>query len=255
MFYAKLNEGIIFKNIIQSIKGLFDDLEIEISFQEIYIQKLIKSGIAIAFIKLPSKCFEEFKCKEGFQTGISIISLEKVLNDMDDEDCLILICDNPQKLIIKLENPKINKISEYEIPLNENCSFNKFLILDKANSDATIILPSKQFEKIINDLNAAGIEISIKCYSDGKARFYIENEIERNIMIESNNEGELEKYIKVESDKEIKFRLNAGILTEFSKASLVSKQVKLALNENCPFLAEYKIGEFGLIKFYLCPII
>ena len=53
MFYAKLNEGIIFKNIIQSIKGLFDDLEIEISFQEIYIQKLIKSGIAIASIKLP----------------------------------------------------------------------------------------------------------------------------------------------------------------------------------------------------------
>ena len=74
-------------------------------------------------------------------------------------------------------------------------------------------------------------------------------------MIESNHEEEVEKFIKVESDKEINFRLNVGILTEFSKASLVSKQVKLALSENCPFLAEYKIGEFGLIKFYLCPIV
>ena len=256
MFYAKLNEGIIFKNIIESIKGLFDDLEIEISrFEGIYIQKLNKSRIAIASIKLPGKCFQEFKCEEGFQTGISIVSLEKVLNDMNDEDCLILICDDPKKLIIKLENPKINKISEYEISLNENCSFNKFLILDKANSDATIILPSKLFQKIINDLNATGSEISIKCCSDGKARFYIEKENEKDIMIESNHEEEVEKFIKVESDKEIKFRLNVGILTEFSKASLVSKQVKLALSENCPFLAEYKIGELGLIKFYLCPIV
>ena len=74
-------------------------------------------------------------------------------------------------------------------------------------------------------------------------------------MIESNHEEELEKFIKVESDKEIKFKLNIGYLAELSKASLVSKQVKLSLSENCPFLAEYKIGEFGLIKFYLAPIV
>ena len=51
----------------------------------------------------------------------------------------------------------------------------------------------------------------------------------------TNHEEELEKFIKVESDKEIKFRLNIGILTEFSKVSLVSKQVKLSLSENFPF--------------------
>lgn len=253
MFYAKLNEGIILKNIIQSIKGLFDDLEIEIRSDGIYIQKLDKSRIAITFIKLSSKGFQEFKCEKSFEIGISILSLEKVLNDIDDEDCLILIYDDPKKLIIKLEKPEINKISEYEIPLKENLN-EKFLILDNTNN-ATIILPSKQFEKIINDLNATGSDISIKCYSDGKARFYIENEIDRYIMIESNHEEELEKFIKVESDKEIKFKLNIRYLKELSKASLVSKQVKLSLSENCPFLAEYKIGEFGLIKFYLAPIL
>ena len=43
MFYDKLNEGIILKNIIQSIKGLFDDLDLEISPEGIYIQKMVKS--------------------------------------------------------------------------------------------------------------------------------------------------------------------------------------------------------------------
>ena len=120
MFYAKLNEGIILKNIIQSIKGLFDDLEIEIWFDGIYIQKMHKSRIALTFIKLSSKGFQEFKCEKSFNIVISILSLEKVLNDIDNEDCLILIYDDPKKLIIKLEKPEINKISEYEIPLKEN---------------------------------------------------------------------------------------------------------------------------------------
>ena len=74
-------------------------------------------------------------------------------------------------------------------------------------------------------------------------------------MIESNHEEELEKFIKVESDKEIKIGLNINILKEFSKAHLIAKQVKLSFGENYPLLAEYKIGEFGQIKFYLAPIV
>ena len=174
---------------------------------------------------------------------------------MDDEDCLILICADPKKLIIKLEKPEINKISEYEIPLKKHYLYENLMLLDNTTNNAKIILPLKQFEKIINDLNATGLDISIKCYTGGKARFYIEEEIERYYMIKSNHEEEPEKIIKVESDKEIEIRLNIGILTEFSKASLVSEQVKLSLSENYPFLAEYKIGEFNLIKFYLAPII
>ena len=55
-----------------------------------------KSRIALTFIKLSSKGFQEFKCEKIFKIGISILSLEKVFNDMDDEDCLILIYDDPK---------------------------------------------------------------------------------------------------------------------------------------------------------------
>ena len=55
MFYGILNEGIILKNIIQIIKGLFDDLEIEISPDGISINKMDKSSISLTFIKLSSK--------------------------------------------------------------------------------------------------------------------------------------------------------------------------------------------------------
>ena len=119
MFYDKLNEGIILKNIIQSIKGLFDDLDLEISPEGIYIQKMVKSRISIACIKLPSQCFQEFKCEKSITTGISIFILEKVFNDIGDGDHLILKYDSPNKLIIELENPEINKISQYEIPLKK----------------------------------------------------------------------------------------------------------------------------------------
>ena len=166
---------------------------------------------------------------------------------------MILKYDSPNKLIIELENPEINKISQYEIPLKENQLYEKFLVLDTNNT--TINLPSKQFEKIINDLNATGSNIFIKCYSDGKAEFYVESENGRCIRIESNHEEELEKFIKVESDKEIKIGLNINILKEFSKAHLIAKQVKLSFGENYPLLAEYKIGEFGQVKFYLAPIV
>ena len=222
MFYAILNEGNTLKNIIQIIKGLFDDLEIEISPNGISIKKMDKSSISLTFIKLSSKDFQEYKCEKKFNIRISFLSFKKVISHMDDEDCLILICADPKKLTIKLEKPEINKISEYEIPLKKHYLYENLMLLDNTTNNAKIILPSKQFEKIINDLNATGLDISIKCYTDGKARFYIEEEIERYIKIKSNHEEEPEKIIKVESDKEIEIRLNIGILTEFSKASLVS---------------------------------
>ena len=67
MFYDKLNEGIILKNIIQSIKGLFDDLDLEISPEGIYIQKMVKSRISIACIKLPSPVSRNLNAKKVLQ--------------------------------------------------------------------------------------------------------------------------------------------------------------------------------------------
>jgi len=252
MFSSKLNKGIIFKNILLSVEGLFDDFEMNISFQGISIHKMDKTKIYLACIELKSEGFQEFKCEKSVNIAISIHSLEKVFKDIDEDDSLILIYDDKEQLKIKLENPKTYKTSEYEIPLIENYENQQFLVL--GNKSNSIIIPSKQFEKICDDLSATAKEIIIKCYSDGKAAFFIDNEINgKKFVIESNQKEEPEKLCKVEGGKETEIVLNLNLLKKIAKAHL-AKQVKLLFSHDSPLFIEYNFGKLGFITFYLAPI-
>lgn len=42
-------------------------------------------------------------------------------------------------------------------------------------------------------------------------------------------------------------------LTQFTKATPLSDNVRLEFSNDCPMLVEYPIGEMGYIRFYLAP--
>lgn len=105
MFYAKLAEGLLIKKLVDSIKDLVTDINLDVSSSGISLQAMDSSHVALVTMKLSSEGFEEYRCDKPMTLGVSIQNLSKVLRCGGNEDSIILSCeDDPSKLKIKFEN-------------------------------------------------------------------------------------------------------------------------------------------------------
>ena len=98
MFHAKLNEGILIKKLIDAIKDLVSDINLDVSAIGISLQAMDSSHVS-------AEGFEEYRCDKSMTLGVSISNLAKVLRCGGNEDSLTLSCEeDPSKLKIKFEN-------------------------------------------------------------------------------------------------------------------------------------------------------
>ena len=105
MFQAKLSEGILLKKLIESIKDLVTDINLEITATGISLQAMDSSHVALVTLNLSSEGFEEYRCDKPMTLGVSITNLAKVLRCGGNGDSLTLSCeDDPSKLKVKFEN-------------------------------------------------------------------------------------------------------------------------------------------------------
>ena len=59
MFHAKLNEGLLIKKLVDSIKDLISEVNLEISGNGISLQAMDSPHIALVALNLSSEGFEE----------------------------------------------------------------------------------------------------------------------------------------------------------------------------------------------------
>ena len=105
MFHAKLNEGLLIKKLIDSIKDLVSDINLEINSMGISLQAMDSSHVALVTLNLSSEGFESYRCDKPMTLGVSISNLAKVLRCGGNEDSLTLSCEeDPSKLKVKFEN-------------------------------------------------------------------------------------------------------------------------------------------------------
>ena len=106
MFQAKLTEGILLKKLIESIKDLVTDINLEITATGISLQAMDSSHVALVTLNLSSEGFEEYRCdKNSLTLGISIANLSKIMKCGGNDDTITLSAeDEPSALNIKFEN-------------------------------------------------------------------------------------------------------------------------------------------------------
>lgn len=249
MFSAKLNDGLLFKKIIDSIKDIVSTIILEISPLGIYLQDMHSSRVMLYDVKLNPEGFEEYKCDKTFNLGITISSLEKVLNDLETGDTLTLSYKKLEPNIkIEIENTNKMKNFDFEIPLN-NLWKEKFAFFNSL--DTKITMPSSEFRRICKELSAASNEVHIKI-DKNYAKFYIDDENNgRAFTIESNPSLNY----RIENKSMLNLTFSLQFLNMFNNASSNFESVDLFLGPSSPLTVEYKLGEVGILKFYLAPIV
>ena len=93
MFEAILREALTLKKIIDSIKDLVTDVNIDATPSGLSVQAMDSSHVALVSLTLGQNGFESYRADRPMTLGVSISNLAKVLKLAGNEDRIILRAD------------------------------------------------------------------------------------------------------------------------------------------------------------------
>jgi proliferating cell nuclear antigen PCNA len=110
MFEARLLEGSVFKLIIESIKDLVADANVDISEEDLTIQCMDSSHCALVDVSLQAAAFDHYRCDKPQSLGIKPPNFSKILKMMNKDDIVILKADDDgDTLTMMFESNKDSK--------------------------------------------------------------------------------------------------------------------------------------------------
>ena len=114
MFEARLVEGTIFKQLIDSIKDLVADTNVDCSEEEVTIQSMDSAHVALVACSLSSTAFEHYRCDRNLALGVNTANMAKIFKMMNKDDTLVLKAeDNGDSLNMMFEAEKADTIADF----------------------------------------------------------------------------------------------------------------------------------------------
>ena len=258
----KTIQCIIFKTLIEALKEIVFDVNIQFTEHNIKIMKMDHSHTIVAILDLDTSKFESYKCERIINNqripytdenplviGINILYLFKLLKNLSNDDILSLIIDddNSGYLEIIIQNTNKNFISKYNlnlIELNEET-----LIPKKTDYNNVVTFNSVNFQKLIKEMNLLSKIIEIKYYNK-QLIFSCKGDFASQETILTDKTEDI-KFYKEQSDEIYQSYFKAKTLLSFNKFTNLCSHIKLYLKNECPLLLEYSIGTLGKIKIYV----
>ena len=114
MFEARLENGMTFKLIIEALKDLVNEGNIDCTKEEITLQAMDAAHVALVSMGLNAAAFAHYRCDRTVTLGVSSENLSKILKMMTKDDQLILKAeDEGDSLTIMFENAKNENIADF----------------------------------------------------------------------------------------------------------------------------------------------
>mmetsp|Transcript_5000 Transcript_5000/g.6212 ORF Transcript_5000/g.6212 Transcript_5000/m.6212 type:complete len:291 (+) Transcript_5000:65-937(+) len=284
MFEVCLEEGELFKKIVQAISDLVTEGNFQVDSEHISFQGMDSSHVSLVSLTLYKDGFKLYRCDRNIILGINFNSLNKILKCMDNNSKLMLKAQDDGDIIyIYFENNESNIISNFELKLME--IDNEQLGIPETNYNINIKLSSVLFNKIIKDLSLLGDSVTISVSKLG-VKFIVnadigngeihlngsikklksENDDDTDMKESNDNDGDNDDDIDaidddiIDGDKvlitmndDASQTFSIKYLVNFCKATNLSKTVLLSMDNQVPLMITYKINDLGNIRYYLAP--
>jgi len=252
MFYAKLNESILMKKLIESIKDIVSEINLEVGSLGINLQAMDESHVALVTVSLTSEGFAEYRCDKKMNLGIKVSNLWKLMKCGGNEDSLTLKAQADSSFLnIKFENTKLHKSCDFN--LNLISIDTEHLKIPDTNYGSIITMSSNEFTRITKELSALSRTVYIETNTNYIAFTVNSESVSGTIKIEANDSTSQEEMttVKVKEPVNLAFALN--YLSMFTKANGLTEQVQLCLSSEYPLRVEYRLSNLGSLKYYLAP--
>ena len=88
MFEARILHGRVFKQLIEALKDLVQDANIDCSEDELSIQAMDSSHVSLVQVNLQSSGFDHFRCDRPISLGFNSTNMSKILKCAGNEDII-----------------------------------------------------------------------------------------------------------------------------------------------------------------------
>lgn len=251
-FVIRTVQASAFRTLIEALKEILTDVNIEIDNTGMKIIAMDTSHVALIHMKLLAKNFEKYYCPKPVVCGISMMRLFKLLKTMSPNDTLTFYVeeDEPNLLKIQIETGEKNLKHTFELKLMD-------LFIDKvevppAEFSSVLRLPSSDFQKLCRDMNQLADEIEIKS-SGNELLFTIKNDwVNQKSVIKESNSG-MSYLQNLAPDEVIQGVFSLRYLVLFCKCTGLCTNIEIYLKNDYPIIIRYNVANLGEVKFCLAP--
>ena len=130
MFEARLENGAIFKQIVEALKDLVTDGNIDCTEDDITMQCMDSAHVSLVAMSLTSSAFAHFRCDRTLSLGFNSENMCKILKMMGKNDQLIMKAeDEGDTLTLMFENDKTETIADFGELCANGCLFFAYHVL------------------------------------------------------------------------------------------------------------------------------
>ncbi|KAL0235427.1 hypothetical protein GEMRC1_002009 [Eukaryota sp. GEM-RC1] len=251
MFEATLDSVSTLKKIVDAIKDLVKEANIECTLQGVSLQAMDGSHVALVSLTLRKEGFTDFTNHRNITLGVNLKNLDTILKCAGKDDTVTLSAgDKADHLDIRFVNETSGQESSFTIKLMDIDQ--ESLGIPDQEYDTEIKLPSSEFQRICKDLGQLGDTITITTVK-GAVSFSAAGDIgSGKITLQANENAEKEEErVEVNQARAVSLSFGVRYLRDFTKATSLAPQVSLKLTNNAPLIVEYNFGVLGKIAFLL----
>ncbi|KZV69775.1 proliferating cell nuclear antigen [Peniophora sp. CONT] len=192
MLEAKLNEAVMLKRLLDSIKELVQDAEFKCDEGGIELQAMDNSHVALVAVKMDAAGFRRYRCDRPIPLGVNLGSLTKVLKCAKDDDiCTLKATDDSDVLSLTYEARNADRIAEYDMKLMDIDA--DTLGIPDTDYEARVTMPSSEFSRIVKDLSNLGESVRIEVSKEG-VRFAADGESANGSILLKQTEAARKRY-------------------------------------------------------------
>jgi len=254
MFEARLTQGKILKQILEALKDLVLDANIDCSEEGLSIQAMDSSHVSLCAVALRSDGFDHFRCDRNISLGFNSANLGKILKCADNTDIITLKAeDSADNLTLMFESEKNDRVSDFELKLMDIDA--DHLGIPDTEYKTTISMPSGEFQRIIRDLQVLGDTCTIAVNKDG-VRFSVSGDLGTgNVLVHATSgvDKEDDSAVTIDMEEPVELTFALRYLNFFTKATALGPSVVISMSPDVPVVVEYPIDQIGHIKYYLAP--
>jgi len=279
MFECTLSSGELFKKIVSALSDLVEQGNFQVDSNMISFQGMDSSHVSLVSMQLTEGGFENYRCDSNQVLGIQFAALNKILKCMTNKDSLSIQAQDDGDIInFIFESQDQKRYSNFELKLNDIDA--EQLGIPDTDYGTTVKMPAAEFQRICRDLAAIGDTVTISATKQG-VQFAVDGDIgagsmmikgmvdgggavkdetmdeDEDMQVPAHNvddDGEREDNgVRIQLEESVQQTFSLRYLNNFTKATGLSKEVVLRMGADVPLEVEYKIADFGSLRYYLAP--
>ena len=236
------------KEILTDVNWVFDKTGIKVLCMD-------GNHVSLVSLKLDAANFETYECVSKITIGMNMTNFFKLIKSVNNNDTIALriTTEDPNKLIIVIENVEKNSITDFKLKLLD--IEDEKIDIPKTEFDTVITMPSSDLQRLCRDMQVISDVMTIESYENTLKLSCKGDFAEQSTTIQgaANNGTQLTPSAN-QSGEIVRGTFSLKYLNLFTKGSTnLCSIVELLLKNDYPLLLKFAVASLGHIMFCLAP--